>query len=75
MPTTYARPEELAPDQHADAGPAAEFASDGRTCGATTSDDEWTCTRAPHGREDEHCAAYDVGGYGPVGSVGRAWIE
>lgn len=75
MPTTYARPEELAPDQHDDAAPTAELAADGRTCGATTSDDEWTCTRAPHEREDEHRAAYDVGGYGPVGTVGRAWIE
>ena len=75
MPTTYARPEELAPDQHDDAAPAAEHAPDGRTCGATTSVDEWTCTRAPHEREDEHRAACDVGGYGPGGTVGPAWIE
>ena len=76
MHTTYARPPGLAPVQVDPAAPAADLAPTPTTCGATATDNhaaDWTCTRPEHPGQDEHRAAFDVGGYGPPGTVGLAW--
>ena len=78
MHTTYARPQDLAPDQVDAAAPAGDVAPTADTCGATTTDShgtDWTCTRPKHPGPDEHRAAFDVGGYGPPGTVGLAWTD
>jgi len=76
--TTYARRQGLAPDQVDPAAPAADLAPTADTCGATTTDGhaaDWTCTRPDHPGQDEHRAAFDVGGYGPPGTVSLAWTD
>jgi len=78
MHTTYARPQGLAPDQVDAAAPAADVAPAAAACAATATDrhgTDWTCTRPEHPGQDEHRAAFDVGGYGPPGTVGRAWTD
>jgi hypothetical protein len=58
------------------AAPAADLDETGAECRATTYDVgrlEWHCTRRPGHVDDEHRAAFDVHGGGPLGEVGFAW--
>jgi len=77
MDTTYRRPDNLDPNTLDPAAPVADLDPSGATCGADTDEmgEPWFCTRRPAHTDNEHRAAFDRGGAGPVGVVGYAWRD
>ncbi len=77
MIITYERPDDLDTQTDPNA-PDADLDPTGAACGITTWDVggmEWHCTRRPGHTDDEHRAAFDRNGAGPVGHVGFAWQD